>query len=237
VVAARQRDIRVLVLRGGPDFWSNGMHLHRIEAAASPADASWANINAMNDLALAIMACERQLTVAALRGNAGAGGVFLALAADRVVAREGVVLNPHYRAMGNLYGSEYWTYQLPRRVGAAAAARLTANRLPVGAAEALELGLVDDLLPGAPDAFDAALTGLAAALAAAPDFTDRLAAKARRRAADEVRRPLAAYRTAELERMHANFYGFDPSYHVARYNFVFAVPRSRTPLHLARHRQ
>jgi putative two-component system hydrogenase maturation factor HypX/HoxX len=237
VAAARQHDIRVLVLRGGPDFWSNGMHLHRIEAAASPADASWTNINAMNDLALEIMDCEHQLTVAALRGNAGAGGVFLALAADRVVAREGVVLNPHYRAMGNLYGSEYWTYQLPRRVGAAAAARLTANRLPVGAAEALELGLVDDLLPGAPDAFDAALTGLAAALAAAPDFTDRLAAKARRRAADEVRRPLAAYRTAELERMHANFYGFDPSYHVARYNFVFAVPRSRTPLHLARHRQ
>ena len=60
---------------------------------------------------------DTHLTVAALQGNAAAGGVFLALAADRVLARSGIVLNPHYRNMGNLYGSEYWTYLLPRRVG------------------------------------------------------------------------------------------------------------------------
>ena len=37
--------------------------------------------------------------------------------------------------------------------------------------------------------------------------------------------------------MKQNFYGFDSSYHVARYNFVHKVPRSRTPLHLAKHRR
>ena len=37
--------------------------------------------------------------------------------------------------------------------------------------------------------------------------------------------------------MKLNFYGFDPSYHVARYNFVYKVPHSWTPLHLARHRR
>ena len=31
--------------------------------------------------------------------------------------RSGVVINPHYKNMGNLYGSEYWTFVLPRRVG------------------------------------------------------------------------------------------------------------------------
>ncbi len=36
--------------------------------------------------------------------------------------------------------------------------------------------------------------------------------------------------------MKLNFFGFDPSYHVARYHFVCKVPRSRTPLYLARHR-
>jgi len=36
--------------------------------------------------------------------------------------------------------------------------------------------------------------------------------------------------------MQRNFYGFDPSYHVARYNFIHHLPKSRTPLHLARHR-
>ena len=37
--------------------------------------------------------------------------------------------------------------------------------------------------------------------------------------------------------MKLNFFGFDPSYHVARYHFVHKVPRSRTPLYLARHRR
>ena len=36
--------------------------------------------------------------------------------------------------------------------------------------------------------------------------------------------------------MKLNFFGFDPSYHVARDHFVRKVPRSRTPLYLARHR-
>ena len=44
------------------------------------------------------------------------------------------------------------------------------------------------------------------------------------------------YREEELSRMRLNFYGFDPSYHVARYNFVRKVPKSRTPVTIARHR-
>jgi putative two-component system protein, hydrogenase maturation factor HypX/HoxX len=36
--------------------------------------------------------------------------------------------------------------------------------------------------------------------------------------------------------MKLNFYGFDPSYHVARYNFIHKVPKSRTPLTIASHR-
>ena len=36
--------------------------------------------------------------------------------------------------------------------------------------------------------------------------------------------------------MKLNFYGFDSSYHVARHAFVTKVPRSRTPLWLAKHR-
>ena len=69
----------------------------------------------MNDLALELIKPEDQITVAAVAGNTGAGGCFLARAADQVWARDGVMLNPHYKNMGNLYGSEYWTYLLPRR--------------------------------------------------------------------------------------------------------------------------
>jgi putative two-component system hydrogenase maturation factor HypX/HoxX len=76
----------------------------------------------------------------------------------------------------------------------------------------------------------------ARALASDPGLPALLAAKAARRAADEANRPLAAYRQAELARMKLNFFGFDPSYHVARHHFVHKVPKARTPSHLARHR-
>jgi putative two-component system protein, hydrogenase maturation factor HypX/HoxX len=232
---ARSRPTRVIVLAGGPDFWSNGIHLNVIEASPQPAEESWRNINAMNDLALSILTTHTHLTVSALQANAGAGGVFLALAADRVVARSGVILNPHYKGMGNLFGSEYWTYLLPARVGPDAARRLMQARLPLGARAAKRLGLIDDHYPGPPAQFLASALALASHLAN-DRFEARLEVKRSRRRADEATKPLAAYRTEELEKMRLNFFGFDPSYHVARHNFVRKVVKSRTPLWLARHR-
>jgi putative two-component system hydrogenase maturation factor HypX/HoxX len=233
---ARQRPTRVIVLMGGQDFWSNGIHLNLIEAADSPADESWHNINAMDDLVQAIITTDNQLTIAALRGNAGAGGAFLALAADRIYARADVVLNPHYKNMGNLYGSEYWTYLLPRRMGQRGR-EIMENRLPLGAAEAKRLGLIDDCFGTSVDEFTARIEAIAQALAGDPSYETRLAEKRQQRARAEADKPLAQYRAEELERMKLNFYGFDPSYHVARYNFVFRVPNSWTPLHLAQHRR
>jgi putative two-component system hydrogenase maturation factor HypX/HoxX len=222
---------------GGVDFWCNGMHLHCIEAADSPADASWSNISAIDDLARDILMTDSHLTIAALQGNAAAGGVFLALAADRVLARSGVVLNPHYRNMGNLYGSEYWTYLLPQRVGAARAQWIMSRRLPLGAAEARSLGLI--YAHAGPDlaTFRALIESQAVGLATNDGFARILAEKRARRAHDEQTHPLAAYRASELERMRVSFYGFDPSYHIARHRFVYRTPCAWTPLHLARHRR
>jgi putative two-component system hydrogenase maturation factor HypX/HoxX len=175
------------------------MHLHCIESADSPADASWANIN-LSMILPRYSQTDTHLTIAALRGNAAAGGVFLALAADCVLARSGIVLNPHYRNMGNLYGSEYWTYLLPRRVGAAEAGALMARRLPLGAPEARRLGLIDDHAGPEPAEFRALVDARAAALAASSGFAEALSDKRWRRALDE-RRPLADYRAEELTRM------------------------------------
>jgi putative two-component system hydrogenase maturation factor HypX/HoxX len=236
VAAARRRPIRVLVLAGGPDFWSNGIHLNVIEASAHPAEESWRNIEAMNDLVLEILTADRQLTVAAMQGNAGAGGCFLALAADRVYARRGIVLNPHYKAMGNLHGSEYWTYLLPRRVASREALGIVERRLPLVAADAVATGLVDEAFGDTPASFLAEVLARADALAEAPEFGAALAAKHERRAADEAAKPLSRYREEELARMQLNFFGFDPSYHVARYHFVHKLPKARTPSFLARHR-
>ena len=144
---AGTQDTKVLVVRNGGDVFSNGIHLNVIHAAPSPAVEAWRNINAIDDVCREIITCTGQLVVTAIGGNAGAGGVMLALGADRVIARDTVVLNPHYQTMG-LYGSEYWTYVLPRRVGDLEASRLTQQCLPIGAAHAERIGLVDELLPG-----------------------------------------------------------------------------------------
>ncbi len=215
---AAVQDTRVLLLQGGAVF-CNGIHLGVIEAGRDPAGEAWRNINAIDDVCREIITCTRQLVVAAVGGNAGAGGVMLALGADLVLLRAGVVLNPHYRTMG-LFGSEHWTYVLPRRVGARRAGRLTEECLPVVAAEALEVGLADAVLPGDRAAFDEAVRDHVRALARHDHLPRRLAAKAAARDDDERRRPLETYRVRELAEMSRDIFDDRSGFAAARRAFV-----------------
>ena len=148
----------------------------------------------------------------------------LALAADHVMAREDIVLNPYYGHMGGLYGSEYWTYLLPRRVGPEAAAQLTsAPFAPVGAHRAAAIGLLDAAVGATAERFRAEVRRLAERLAGDPGISLRLAGKQRSRERDEQHKPLAAYRAEELARSHESFFGADRSYHEARHRFVYKL--------------
>ena len=145
----------------------------------------------------------------------------LALAADLVVARKDVVLNPYYRHMGGLYGSEYWTYLLPRRVGGAMASRLTGPPFtPIGTRRAVEIGLLDAAFGSTLASFRAQAGRYAEQLARDPDLGGALEEKQRRRMVDEQIKPLRAYRTEEMARSHQCFFGPDRSYHEARHRFV-----------------
>jgi putative two-component system hydrogenase maturation factor HypX/HoxX len=228
---ARTRPTDVLVLGTGRDFFSNGIHLNVIEAAPDPAAESLANIEAIDDLVLEILTTTDRLVVAGLPGNAAAGGAMLALAADEVWCRHGAVLNPHYRLMG-LYGSEYWTYTLPRRVGPAVAARLTEDALPLTATAAQALGLVDQVIDCAPGEFTDEVTRMADRLARSAGLPARLGAKKAARERDEAVRPLSAYRAAELERMRAVFDDPAAPYHALRSAFVRKRRPDGTPEHL-----
>ncbi|NJM69689.1 MAG: hydrogenase maturation protein [Scytonema sp. RU_4_4] len=230
------RDTKVIVLMGGYDFWSNGIHLNVIEAAENPAEESWRNINAMNDLVYAILTTNTHQVIAALQGNAAAGGVMLALAADIVYCRRGIVLNPHYKQMG-LYGSEYWTYSLPKRVGTKKAIELTGNCMPMGTQVAKEIGLIDDFFGENHIIFQKKIELIAEEIAKNPNYENKLTLKIENRLTDEQYKPLEDYRKEELEKMKINFYEPDQSYHTARYNFVYKVTPLKTPLHLAKHRQ
>ena len=232
---ATTQSTKVLVIRSSGDAFSNGIHLNVIGAAPSPAREAWRNINAIDDVCREIITCTSQLVVTAVGSNAGAGGVMLALGADRVIVRDGVVLNPHYRTMG-LYGSEYWTYVLPRRVGDLEASRLTQQCLPIGPAQAERIGLVDSVLPGSPAEFDHSVFDHAARLAGHDDYPQLLEQKRAARAAAELRKPLEAYRVEELAEMSRDIFDDRNGFAEARRAFVTKQKPASTPARLALHR-
>jgi putative two-component system protein, hydrogenase maturation factor HypX/HoxX len=225
---AAAQDTRVLVLRGGIDAFSNGIHLNVVEAAADPAATAWANIKAINEVCKEIISCTGQVVVAAYAGSAGAGGVMLGLGADVVAARGGVVLNPYYDI--GLYGSELHTYTLPRRVGAETAHRLTAGKLPVSAERAASVGLVDEVGPRHPDAYAEWLTALAERHADPRESRARRSAKARRLAAERV--PLDAYEARELAEMSLDMFADRSGFAAARRAFVTKARPTGTPARL-----
>jgi len=235
---ALARPTKVLVLMGGRDFWSNGIHLNVIEAAENPAGESWRNINAIDDFVLEVLTTENKLTVSAVWGGCGAGGAMAILAADKVWAREGVIFNPHYKTMG-LYGSEYWTYSLPKRVGPVKALELTETPLPIGTKKAKAIGYIDEILSDHYEEYLQQVRQKAEAMTAEPHYLRLLEEKRVLRQKDERVKPLAAYRAAELQKMKINFsgkfYGGEVNYHEARYNFVHKVRPKETAAYLAKH--
>ena len=197
VARAKARPTRVIVLLGGPDFWSNGIHLNLIEAAAQPADESWRNIEAMNDLVREIVLTPDQLTIAALQGNAGAGGVFLALAADRG-------LRPRRRdpqSALQVDGQPVRLRVLDLPAAAAGRRRAGAGDHPEPAAAGRRRGRAGGphrrpLRRHAGGVSSPKSSGAPGAGGGCPDLASELAAKRARRAADEAQAPLECYRAA-----------------------------------------
>ena len=214
------RSTRVIVLMGGREFFSTGIHLNVIEAADDPALESWHNLQAINDVVQDVVTTNTHYVLSALRGDVAAGGVAFALAADRVVAREGIVLNPYYQHMGGLYGSECWTYLLPRRVGGPMAIELTTEPFtPISTNRALQIGLLDDAFEPTAEQFHARVVAEAERTAAADGLAEWLELKSRR-ARDEQRKPLERYRLEELAQSHDCFFGPNRRYHLARSRFT-----------------
>jgi enoyl-CoA hydratase/carnithine racemase len=88
----------------------------------------------------------RQPTIAAVNGLALGGGAEFALCADyRIIAEDGRIGFPEVR-LGTVPGSGGLS-RLPRLIGAGRALALCLDGAPTGAAEALRLGLVDEIAP------------------------------------------------------------------------------------------
>ena len=222
IVEAKKR-VKLIVLLGGQDVWSNGIHLNVIENSENPAENSWDNINAIDDLILEIIQSVDHYIICALQGNAGAGGVSLALSGDKVLTRDGVVLNPHTKNMG-LYGSEYWTYLLPKRIGIDKATKFTEECLPWGVDMAKEIGLIDENFGQTNKAFVQFVKDEAHKIISLPYFEKLLQAKKIQRRKDEMNKPLEKYREEELLKMKANFFEDTMNYNYKRHCFVYKIP-------------
>jgi putative two-component system protein, hydrogenase maturation factor HypX/HoxX len=180
---------------GGSDYFSNGIHLHVIEAAESPAAESWRNLNAINDVVREIIETDSQLVISALRGDAAAGGVAMALAADYVIGRAEMtarLFNPPFT--------------------------------PIGAHQAVQTGLLDAAFGDTLHSFHEHVRDLAERVATDVRLEKRLADKRHRRARDEHAKPLHTYRSEELAESVRCFFGPNPGYHQARRRFVYKLP-------------
>ncbi|MDP3587516.1 MAG: hydrogenase maturation protein [Sulfuricurvum sp.] len=228
----KQSGIKVLVLMGGSDFFSNGIHLNIMEDSKKSDEDGWSNIHSMNEVVKSILLCDEVLTVSSLHRNAGAGGMFLALASDYVIARDGVVLNPHYQTLG-LHGSEYWTYSLPLRVGESKAEELTNTCLPISAKEAVKIGLADALMSEEDEKYFEELHFYCQELYADEEkYYEFLDSKRDTISNPDFLNEIQQYREKELEQMHPSFYDPNSDFNTLRKEFVYKLCPIQTPRYL-----
>ncbi len=216
---------KVIVLIGAEEFFSNGINLNILEDSKKQGEDGWSNINAMNDLIKSIIFADEVVTVASLHKNAGAGGVFLALACDYVMASESSVLNPHYKTLG-LTGSEYHTYSLEKRVGEEKAKELLNACLPLSANKAKEIKMVDEVF--AKENYFENLRSFTQNIVLDEDkYNDYIYNK--QDYLDENREFINKCKEKELKVMYPEFWDEESSFHLLRHEFVHKVCPMKTP--------
>ena len=216
----------VLLRGGGRDPFGNGIHLNHIYGAdpgLGPAMEREArdNIRAIN------LVCERlfdlrragKRVIVLVDGDAGAGGAFLALCGDHVIADPTVNLNPHYVGMGGLHGSEHHTWTLRQRIRDADTRHaLLTECLPVSPHQAQRLGLIDEVAPAGLEPEDLG----AWALDVARRYTSLAAQQRLRPPAPPSRLDQVATAAAELGAIDWDF--GDPGFKAALRRFVEKHP-------------
>ncbi|CAG8626427.1 11351_t:CDS:1 [Dentiscutata erythropus] len=220
--------IKGLILAGGENIWSNGINLNVIQHAANPSIEAWKNIKAINEVVKEIIKLTNIITVSAVQANAGAGGVYLALATDFSFVKPGVVLNPHYKNMG-LYGSELHTYTATKRIDTFILKQIKENAKPIIAVEAIEIGLFDNLIQQGqvnPEQsfLDSVKKFMNIATADTTKFTKFIENKQDIRMRDESAKSLDEYEKHELEEMHKDFFENRNNFHEKRQSFITKSP-------------
>ncbi|MGB8651264.1 MAG: crotonase/enoyl-CoA hydratase family protein [Mycobacteriales bacterium] len=156
-------DLCVGVLTGSDGHFCSGADLKAVSAGTMPAAAPGEGPGPMGPTRLQLS----KPVVAAVEGHAVAGGLELALWCDLRVASETAVFGVFCRRWG-VPLIDGGTVRLPRVVGQGVALDLVLTGRPVGAQEALRLGLANRVVPAGEAR--AAAVALAHELAALPQL-------------------------------------------------------------------
>jgi enoyl-CoA hydratase/carnithine racemase len=149
--ASQRRDVRAVVIYGGPKVFAAGAD---IKEMATMSYVDMVERSAGLSSAFSSVAKIPKPVVAAVTGYALGGGCELSLCADRRVAADNAKLGQPEILLGVIPGAG-GTQRLSRLVGPSKAKDLCFTGRFVGAAEALQIGLVDEVVP-ADDVYDAA---------------------------------------------------------------------------------
>lgn len=223
-VESLKQQCKVLVLMGGEEFFSNGIHLNILEDSKKQGEDGWSNINAMNDVVKEVLFAEDLITVASFSKNSGAGGVFLGLACDFCIARDGVVFNPHYKTMG-LSGSEYHTHSFYKRVKKDIADEILQKCIPIGSAKAKKIGMVDEVFDSLTYLQD--LEEFCQKLILDEDkFDDFIDEKKDYLFDNEAK--IQKLKEEELRRMYPEFWDEKSSFHKLRHEFIYKIEHNES---------
>lgn len=144
IAQIKQTDVKVIVLMGGTKHWCNGINTKNIELSPRPEVEREQNLSAMNDLVAEVASIDTQITVAAIESDIGAGGLALALACDKMVLKQDVILNKDGQEI-NLYDDNFQSF-LTKAIGEDQAYKMLAKNHPYLAAELLQMGMATKLL-------------------------------------------------------------------------------------------
>lgn len=156
-------DIRAIVITGAGSTFCSGADVIGMEQQKDPAKAR-ARVETAQEIARSIGGGPTPV-IAAVEGVAFGAGLAIALACDYIVATPEARLSAAFVNVG-LSGDAGILFTLPRRVGPGRARAMMLLAQTVEGAEALQIGLVDELAE-AGHALDRA-TAVAATLAARP---------------------------------------------------------------------
>jgi enoyl-CoA hydratase len=142
---ASEEAVSALVLTGAGAAFSRGWDWAGLAGEAGDAEEALRLAGLLDD-PFGCLAALPKPVVCAVNGEASGGGLALALAADIRIAAESATFALPETALG-LVPAAGATQRLVRLVGRGAALSLALGGEPIGAAEALRLGLVSEVVP------------------------------------------------------------------------------------------